>query len=69
MPCEYIFSLMNCNVNNQERTGTNLAIHSVNPRNKRLFTWISCQPFKSIIQSQKSYCIREDNLMLHSEDV
>jgi hypothetical protein len=34
LPCEYIFSLMNFIVNNQEHFQTNSAIHSVNTRNK-----------------------------------
>jgi hypothetical protein len=34
LPCEYIFSLMNFIVNNQEHFKTNCAIHSVNTRNK-----------------------------------
>jgi hypothetical protein len=33
-PREYIFSLMNLNVNNQEHSETNSAIHSVKTRNK-----------------------------------
>jgi hypothetical protein len=34
LPCEYIFSLMNFAVNNQELLQTNSAIHSVNTRKK-----------------------------------
>jgi hypothetical protein len=34
IPCEYIFSLMNFIVNNQEFFQTNSAVHSVNTRNK-----------------------------------
>jgi IS1 family transposase len=34
LPCEYIFSLMNFVVNNQELFQTNSAIHSVNTRNR-----------------------------------
>jgi hypothetical protein len=34
LPCEYIFSLMNCIANNQEHFHTNSAIHSVNTRNR-----------------------------------
>jgi hypothetical protein len=34
LPCEYIFSLINSVINNQERFQTNLAVHSVNTRNK-----------------------------------
>jgi hypothetical protein len=33
-PCEYIFTLMNFVVNNQEHFQTNSAIHSVNTRNR-----------------------------------
>jgi hypothetical protein len=33
-PCEYMFTLMNFIVNNQEHFHTNLAIHSVNTRNR-----------------------------------
>jgi hypothetical protein len=34
LPCEYIFTLMNFVVNNQEHFQTNLAIHIVNTRNR-----------------------------------
>jgi hypothetical protein len=34
LQCEYIFSLMNFTVKNQEHFQTNSAIHSVNTRNK-----------------------------------
>jgi hypothetical protein len=34
LPCEYIFSLMNFIVNNQELVQTNSAVHSVNTRSK-----------------------------------
>jgi hypothetical protein len=34
LPCQYIFSLMNFTVNNQEHFQINSAIHSVNTRNK-----------------------------------
>jgi hypothetical protein len=34
LPCEYIFSLMNFIVNNQEHFQTTFVIHSVNTRNK-----------------------------------
>jgi hypothetical protein len=34
LPCEYIFSLMNFIVNNQELFQTNSAVHSVNTSNK-----------------------------------
>jgi hypothetical protein len=34
LQCEYIFTLMNCVVNNQEHFQTNSAIHSVNTRNR-----------------------------------
>jgi hypothetical protein len=34
LPCEYIFTLMNFVVNNQEHFETNLVIHSVNTRNR-----------------------------------
>jgi hypothetical protein len=36
LPCEYIFSLMNFVVNNQEHFQTNSAIHNVNTRNRDL---------------------------------
>jgi hypothetical protein len=34
LPCEYIFTLMNFAVNNQEHFQTNSAIHNVNTRNR-----------------------------------
>jgi hypothetical protein len=34
LPCEYIFTLMNFVVNNQEHFQTNSVIHSVNTRNR-----------------------------------
>jgi len=34
LPCEYIFTLMNTVVNNQEHIHTNSAIHSVNTRDR-----------------------------------
>jgi hypothetical protein len=34
LPCEYIFSLLNFIMNNQEHFQTNSAVHSVNTRNK-----------------------------------
>jgi hypothetical protein len=34
LPCEFIFSLINSIINNQERFQTSSAIHSVNARNK-----------------------------------
>jgi hypothetical protein len=34
LPCEYIFTLMNFVVNNQEHFQTNSAIHSVKTRNR-----------------------------------
>jgi hypothetical protein len=35
LPCEYIFSLINFIINNQERSQINSAVHNVNTRNKR----------------------------------
>jgi hypothetical protein len=34
LPCEYIFTLMNFVVNNQEHFQINSALHSVNTRNR-----------------------------------
>jgi IS1 family transposase len=34
VPCQYIFSLMNFFVNNQEQFQTNASVHSINTRNK-----------------------------------
>jgi len=34
LPCEYIFTLMSVDVNNQELFQTNSAVHSVNTRNR-----------------------------------
>jgi hypothetical protein len=46
LPCEYIFSLINFIINNQEHFQANLAVQSVNTRNKhhlnRLTANLSC---------------------------
>jgi hypothetical protein len=39
LPCEYIFTLMNLVVNNQEHFQTNSAVHSVNTRNRDHLHW------------------------------
>jgi hypothetical protein len=50
LPCEYIFSLMNFLINNQEHFQTNSAIHSVNTGNKNQLH----RPIANFICFQKS---------------
>jgi hypothetical protein len=53
LPCEYIFTLMNFLVNNQEHFQTNSAIHSDNTRNRDYLH----RPIANISCFQKSaYC-------------
>jgi hypothetical protein len=50
LPCEYIFTLMNFVVNNQEHFQTNSAIHSVNTRNRDHLH----RPTTNLLRFQKS---------------
>jgi hypothetical protein len=50
-PCQYIFSLMNCIVNNQENFQINSSIHNINIRNKHHFG--ECISFTSHIKVSK----------------
>jgi len=50
LPCEYIFTLMNYVVNNQELFQTNSAIHSVNNRSRDHFH----RPISNLSCCQKS---------------
>jgi hypothetical protein len=50
LPCEYIFTLMNFVVNNQEHFQTNSSIHSVNTRNRDHLH----RPTTNLLRFQKS---------------
>jgi IS1 family transposase len=50
IPWQYIFSLMNFSVNNQENFQTNSSVHSINTRNKRHLH----RPTANIARFQKS---------------
>jgi hypothetical protein len=51
LPCEYIFSLINFTVNNQEHFQTNSAIHSANTRNKNQL----CRPTVNLCFQKCAY--------------
>jgi IS1 family transposase len=66
LPCEYIFTLMNFVVNNQEHFQTNSAIHSVNTRNRdhvhRPTAKLSCFQKRAYYADIKIFNILPSNL-------
>jgi hypothetical protein len=57
VPCQYIFSLMNFFVNNQENFQANSSVHSINTRNKHHLH----RPIANLSCFQKVHSIRQQN--------